>query len=236
MPDLRHAQTISVVMVTLNEEAAIAKVVADIRTVVPGAEVVVVDSSGDATAEIAAAAGCRVIRQVPPRGYGPALAEGLRSAQGEIVVTLDCDGTYPVEAIPQMVAALDGGLDMVNGSRLQHKPAAMPIGNYLANVAFAFLARALCSVHTSDVHSGMRAYRKSLLAAFAYDPDGMALPVELLVGPVQSGYRVGELFIDYRPRIGESTLRPLPGTLWTLRRLWKWRRRPQARTLEGERR
>ena len=65
--------SISVAMISRNEEAAVGRVIADIQGAVPGAEIVLVDSSTDKTAEIAERAGARVIRQVPPRGYGPAM-------------------------------------------------------------------------------------------------------------------------------------------------------------------
>src|SRR5260221_3497643 len=100
----------------------------------------------------------------------------------------------------------------------------MSAPNYVANCLFAALAWLLCGVRTTDVHTGMRAYRKTLLANFPYDPNGMALPVELLIGPAQQGYKWTEVFIDYRPRIGETTLKPVEGTIWTLRRLWRRRR------------
>ena len=73
---------LTVAMITRNEEKAIAKVVTDIRRAVPDAEVLVVDSSSDRTAEIAESLGARVIRQFPPRGYGPAMDTALRSANG----------------------------------------------------------------------------------------------------------------------------------------------------------
>lgn len=224
MPEDAPAARLSVVMVTLNEEAAIAKVVGDVRRVVPEAEVLVVDSSTDRTPEIASQLGCRVIRHMPPGGYGPAMHEALSSASGQIIITIDCDDTYPAEAIPLLVAALDSGFDIVGASRLQVKPAAMTLPNYIANWIFAWLARWLCGVQTTDVHTGMRAYRRAIFQHFAYDPAGMALPVELFIGPARLGFKCTEIFIDYRPRIGTTTLKPVEGTIWTIKRLWKWRR------------
>jgi glycosyltransferase involved in cell wall biosynthesis len=90
MPEPRPTRVkVSVSMLTMNEEGAIAKVVADLRAVVPEAEILIVDSSSDRTPEIAASLGCRVVRQFPPRGYGPAMDHALRDASGDIVVTLD---------------------------------------------------------------------------------------------------------------------------------------------------
>lgn len=219
---------ISVVMVTRNEEMAVEKVVSGIRQVVPQAEILIVDSSSDSTAIRAEKMGCRVIRQLPPRGYGPALDVGLKSARGDIIVTLDCDDTYPPEAIDILLEKIREGYDVVSASRLQVKPVAMSWQNYLANRAFAICAGIFCGVRVSDLHTGMRAYRKSALKSLAYDPRGMALPVELLVGAIQQGYKCCEIYIDYRPRIGQTTLQPIAGTIWTLRRLWRCRRKGLA--------
>src|SRR5213080_1068003 len=94
---------LTISMITLNEERAVAKVVADISRVVPEAEIFLVDSSKDRTAEIATELGCRVFKQFPPKGYGPAMDRAVRDARGDIVVTLDCDDTYPVDAIPKLM-------------------------------------------------------------------------------------------------------------------------------------
>lgn len=211
---------VSVVMITMNEEGSVAKVIGDIRSACPEAEILLVDSSKDATPQIAESMGARVIRQFPPKGYGPAMDLALRSANGEVVVTLDCDDTYPAEEIPRFVdAVLKEGYDLVDGSRLRHKSPAMPWMNYLANHAFALVASILFLRRVTDLHSGMRAYRKSLIDSLQYNKQGAALPVELLLRPLKQKYRVKLLFIDYRLRIGESTLNPLHSAWWTFKRI-----------------
>jgi glycosyltransferase involved in cell wall biosynthesis len=233
-----NSPPLSVVMITLNEAAAITKVVTDIKRVVPEAEVVVVDSSSDDTANLAEKLGCRVIRQLPPKGYGPAMDMALQAAKAPIIVTVDCDDTYPAEAILFLLDKMDEGFDIVSASRLKQKPDAMPWGNYLANCLFNWLALVLTGVRSTDLHTGMRAYKRSLFEKFHYQAKGMALPVELLVGPALMGYKYAEIFVDYRPRIGESTLRPIEGTIWTIKRLWRmrtlFRRTPYDFTSEQE--
>lgn len=211
-------------MITLNEERAVAKVIGDIRRVVPDAEILLVDSSSDRTADVAESLGCRVVKQFPPKGYGPAMDRAVREASGDVVITLDCDDTYPVDAIPQLVALVENGADVVNGTRLARRPKAMPLANYLANRVFALTARLLHGLKTTDVHSGMRAYRKTMIDAMKWDPRGPALPVDMIVMPHRLGYRVVDVPIDYRERIGETTLRRFSSTLWTFKRLWRARR------------
>jgi glycosyltransferase involved in cell wall biosynthesis len=214
---------VTVSMITLNEERAVAKVVEDIRRVVPDAEIFLVDSSRDRTAEIATELGCRVFKQFPPKGYGPAMDRAVRDAGGDVVVTLDCDDTYPVEVIPTLVRMIEDGSDLVNATRLAKRPKAMPFSNYIANRVFAWTARLLHGIRTTDVHSGMRAYRKSMIDQVAWDPNGPALPVDMLIIPHRRGYRVAEIPIEYRERIGASTLQRFKSTLWTFKRLWKAR-------------
>jgi glycosyltransferase involved in cell wall biosynthesis len=218
-----NSKSVSVMMLTLNEEKAIEKVVKDIRRVCADCEIIVVDSSTDRTPELAEALGCRVIRQFPPKGYGLAFDAGLQAATGDVIITLDCDDTYPVENIPVLLAKIQDGYDVVSASRLPCRPATMPLSNYIANWMFAKLSWAICGVTTTDVHTGMRAYTKQLVKDFKYDPIGMALPVELYLGPVRAGYKCTEIFIDYKDRIGDSKLIPIPGGIWTLKRIWKFR-------------
>jgi glycosyltransferase involved in cell wall biosynthesis len=214
---------VTVSMITLNEERAVAKVVEDIRRVVPDAEIFLVDSSRDRTAEIAQELGCRVFKQFPPKGYGPAMDRAVRDASGDVVITLDCDDTYPVEMIPKLVHMIEDGFDLVNATRLAKRPKAMPFTNYIANRVFAWTARLLHGIRTTDVHSGMRAYRKTMIDAVVWDANGPALPVDMLIIPHRRGYRVAEIPIEYRERIGASTLQRFRSTVWTFKRLWKAR-------------
>lgn len=211
-------------MITKDEEDAVGTVIGNIKKHAPDAEILIVDSSEDRTAEIAEALGARVIRQYPPGGYGMAMDLALRSASGEVVVTMDCDNTYPEKMIPALAeCVLKDGYDLVDCSRLKRKPEAMPWINYLANKGFAWLASILFFKRLTDLHSGMRAYRKSMIDELSFDSGGAALPVELLLRPMRSGYRVKSIFIEYRERVGEVTMKPLESAWWTFKRILKVR-------------
>jgi glycosyltransferase involved in cell wall biosynthesis len=211
---------LTVAMLTRNEEKAIAKVIGDIKASVPKAEILVVDSSSDRTAEIAEKLGARVVKQFPPKGYGMAMDTALRSAGGQVVVTLDCDDTYPTDMISVLAGlVLDQGYDIVDGSRLKSKPQAMPWLNYLANWSFALFASVLFFRRVTDLHSGMRAYRKELIDQLRYKPRGAALPVELLLRPLRMGKKLKVIYIEYRDRVGVSTMQPLQSAWWTLKRI-----------------
>jgi hypothetical protein len=95
----------------------------------------------------------------------------------------------------------------------------MPLANYLANRLFAITGWVLAGVKSTDLHSGMRAYSQRVVQEVEFDPNGPALPVELLLKPALQGFRVREVFISYGERIGETTLERWSSTVWTFRRI-----------------
>jgi SAM-dependent methyltransferase len=208
-------------MLTYDEETNVRGMIADIRRVAPDAEILLIDSSRDQTPDIARALGANVIRQLPARGHGPAMELLMHEAskRADALVYLDCDFTYPVDQIPHIVKRLEDGADVVNASRVRTRPRAMPLPNFVANRTFAATALLLNRIPTTDVHSGMRGYRSSVLRAFRFDGSGDALPLDTLILPARSGYRIVEYAIPYAERGGESKLRKLEGTVWTFIRI-----------------
>jgi glycosyltransferase involved in cell wall biosynthesis len=201
---------VSVVMGTYNEEEAVGAVLSDIDRVTDGrATVVCVDGSTDGTPEIAREHGARVIEQ-EPRGYGAAVRAALLAADRPVVVTTDCDDTYPMERLPDFLAHINGGYDVVSGDRLYHGADAMPALNRLGNRAFAALASALLGERVHDTTTGMRAYRHEVVRKIEWT-ENTGLSAELLMRPLARGYDVREVPIDYRERKGETKLDPLRG-------------------------
>ncbi len=219
-----RALSLTVGMLTMDEEPSIAKMIEEIRRHAPDAKILCVDSSvKDRTPLIAESLGARVLRQLPPRGHGPAMELLMYEAakQGDALIYLDCDFTYPPELIPEIRRILESGADVVNAARTRRRPAAMPLANYAANKAFVWCARALDGVPISDLHSGMRGYRSSVVRAFDFDGTGDAIPIDTLLWPARCGYRVVEIPIEYQERVGVSKLRKVAGTVWTFIRLGK---------------
>jgi glycosyltransferase involved in cell wall biosynthesis len=203
---------LSVVMGTYNEQAAVGRVLEDIERVTDGrTEVVVVDSSTDRTPEIARERGAKVIEQ-EPQGYGVAVHEALLSASRPVVVTTDCDDTYPMEALPRFLELINEGYDVVSGDRLYHGADAMPPLNRLGNHLFALLASVLLGERVHDTTTGMRAYRREVIRGIDWT-ENTGLSAELLIRPLARGHRVREEPIEYRERAGETTLDPLHGGL-----------------------
>ena len=203
---------VAVVMGTYNEEAAVGTVLDDIADVTDDrAEVVLVDSSSDRTPEIAREKDATVIEQ-PPRGYGEAVREAVLAPDRPVVVTTDCDDTYPMEALPTFLDRINEGYDVVSGDRLYYGADAMPGFNRLGNVGFALVSSLLLGERVHDVTTGMRAYRREMLHDITWT-ENTGLSAELLLRPVARGYDVIEEPIEYRERAGETTLDPVDGGL-----------------------
>ena len=203
-------EDVSVVMGTYNEEQAIGTVLSDIEHVTDGeAEVVCVDGSSDRTPEIAREHGARVIEQ-EPQGYGVAVREAILTPDRPVVVTTDCDDTYPMETLPEFLELLNEGYDVVSGDRLYYGADAMPAANRLGNEAFALLASVLTGRRVHDTTTGMRAYRREVVESIEWT-ENTGLSAELLLRPLMRGYAVREQPIEYRERAGETTLDPVQG-------------------------
>jgi len=108
---------ISVVVPCYNEEKGIKKVITKLPNFVD--EIIVVDNnSSDHTGEVAKSLGGKVIFE-SRKGYGRAYKTGLKAAQGDIIVTMDGDGTYPTLAIPYLVDVLiEEELDFISARRI----------------------------------------------------------------------------------------------------------------------
>ncbi|WP_254761776.1 dolichyl-phosphate hexose transferase [Natrinema marinum] len=201
---------VSVVMGTYNEEEAIAKVISDVEDVTDGnAEVVCVDGSSDRTPEIAREHGATVIEQ-DPQGYGVAVRAAILEPDRPIVVTTDCDDTYPMEQLPEFLELINAGYDVVSGDRLYHGADAMPAFNRFGNHAFAALASVLMGTRVHDTTTGMRAYRRDVVESIEWS-ENTGLSAELLIRPLLRGYDVREHPIAYRERAGETKLDPIQG-------------------------
>ena len=204
--------TVSVVIPCLNEEANIEQCVRDARRALESSglsgEVIVVDNASvDRSAELAAAAGADVVHE-PRRGYGSAYLAGFAAAKGRYIVMLDADLTYDFGEIPNFVAQLEAGAEMVIGNRMANiLPGAMPwMHRYIGNPLLTGLLNLLFRTGVSDAHCGMRALRSDALEALDLRTTGMEFASEMVIRAAKANLRIAEVEIEYRPRGGESKL------------------------------
>lgn len=200
---------ISVVIPARNEAASVAKVVAGVREVLPGAEVVVVDDgSTDRTAEVAAGAGARIVSRPRGLGNGAAVKAGARVAAGDLIVFMDADGQHDPAEIPRLLAALDEGYDMVVGARDRRGQA--NAGRALANGFYNRFASWMTGYRIEDLTSGFRAARTAKFREFlALLPNGFSYPSTSTIAFIRSGYPVGYVPIAVARREGKSHIRPI---------------------------
>jgi glycosyltransferase involved in cell wall biosynthesis len=205
-----------VLMLTMNEEAAVARQIEEIRKQA-GSEIqiIIVDSSTDHTPQLAEELGAKVIRQYPPLGYGQAMLVGQREAakDADVIVTLDCDMTYPAERIPEFIGLIErDGYDCVSGSRISGSNEGMPLLNRLGNQAFALIVRLMFGFQITDLTTGMRAYRSSAVRSIEWVPLRF-FPAEQGLRMHQAGYRVIEVPIEYSLRLGEVKMQKVRDTI-----------------------
>jgi glycosyltransferase involved in cell wall biosynthesis len=204
---MHRGLSISVVIPCYNEEEGIQQVIRAMPGYVD--EIVVVDNnSTDRTSEVARGLGARVVFQ-PKKGYGAAYQAGLPAATGDVIATLDGDGTYPADEIALLVDALeDQKLDFISGSRFPlRNREAMNFTNQVGNLVLTVATALLWFRPLRDSQSGMWVFRRSVLDRLRLTSDGMPLSEEIKIEAIEKlGPRFAEVGIDYRPRIGEVKL------------------------------
>lgn len=196
----------TIVIPAYNEEEGLPIVLGKIVEAVDGTcELLVVDDgSTDRTAEVASCFPCRVIRHDVNRGKGEAFKTALENARGDRVVWIDADDTYPPDAIPRIVQALDDH-DMVIASRSRGR-VEIPAFNRLGNWLFRVLIRVLYGRSFHDPFSGLNGIRKQHLDAMGLSSNGFGLEAEICVKASKMKLDVLEFPIGYGQRIGTSKL------------------------------
>ena len=214
----------ALVIITRNEEMAIAKVINDAKQILPGISIYVIDDSDDRTKEIATENGA-IVRDGPRSGFGPAMFQALVTPMQPIIVTIDADDTYPVEALPILINYVRNGYDVAGANRLGFgRPRAMPIQNYFVNRVLSLAASVRAHRLIRDVHSGQRAYRREVLHQIDWEYSKEAFPIDLIYIPTLLKFRVIEIPIHYRERIGATTLERWPSGKASLKRLIRGKR------------
>ncbi len=213
---------VALVIPTLDEEAAIAGVIAAIP---PGTvdDIIVADSaSTDRTVERARAAGARVVSE-SRRGYGRACRAGAEAAGDcDIIVFLDGDGSDCPELIPLLVEPIaEGRADFVIGSRTRgaREPNSMSAHQILAGYAIGGALRLLYGVSYSDM-GPFRAIGRDALMRLDMRETSYGWNLEMQMRAARMGLRIIELPVAHRRRAGGVS--KVSGTLGgTLKASWR---------------
>ena len=207
---------LSIVIPAYNEENRIKEIATRVLAIEPalkeigmqGLELLVVDDgSKDRTAEVASnIPGVKLIRHPRNKGYGAALKTGFSKATGELIAFLDADGTYPPEYFPKLCCAAMNGADLVIGSRMAGEKSQMPLTRRVGNFFFATLLSLLGRQKVTDSASGMRVFKREILAQIYPLPDGLNLTPVMSTRALHEGITIGEIPIPYSERVGRSKL------------------------------
>ncbi len=228
----KNTKKVSVVLPALNEEKGIkavldglkgaAKNVLEQFDTISDVEIIVVDDgSTDNTAEIAESVdGVKVLRQETNGGYGHAIKTGFEQAQGDWLVFLDADGTYPPSFLFNLVEEMHRTqADIILGSRMSGQKTGMPIVRKTGNLFFARLLSWITGKRITDTASGMRILKKNVMAKLDKLPDGLNFTPAMSTNALHRMLDIREIPMPYDERVGGSKLNPVTDGfrfLWTI--------------------
>ncbi len=198
---------VSVIIPTINEEEAIGDTVRLIKKSFGNQfdyEILVVDTnSTDKTVQIAKQCGAKVVVE-PSRGYGRAYKTGFKHASGDLIATVDADGTYPIKDIIILVRKLEKyNLDFICGVRRNLK-SSMSLKHRLGNRFITLVTNILFNIRLKDSQSGMWVFRKQILNKLKLVNNFWPFSGEIKIEAIKNGFRFKEIPIKYNRRIGES--------------------------------
>jgi hypothetical protein len=206
---LRWGERVTVVIPAKDEARNVAWV---LRRLPPGIdEVILVDgNSRDDTVAVARAVRPDIVvasERAP--GKGAAMRTGMDLARGDIIVTIDADGSMdPRELERYVLCAHD--VDLVKGSRFATDGGTedMSLVRRLGNAMLLGLVNLLYGSRLTDLCYGYCAVRRSALPALALRADGFEIETEMTVRALRAGLRVGEVpSFEFPRRYGTSHLR-----------------------------
>jgi Glycosyltransferases involved in cell wall biogenesis len=176
---------VSIIIPAYCEEETISEVLQRVIKVswsMGNVEIIVVDDgSTDKTGQkVQAFPFVKYIRHPVNLGKGAAMRTGIKEAHGKIIVLQDADLEYLPEYIPSLVQPIaDGYMDIVYGSRFEARPQGMSLSHFVGNSILSLVARFLYSVKITDIMTGQKAFRKSVLKSVELEEDGFAVEIEI---------------------------------------------------------
>jgi len=193
----------NVIIPALNEAESLRHVLSKIPNEAVSEVILVDGGSTDDTVQIAKAGGARVVIE-KQRGYGLACATGVNHSDGDILVFMDGDGADNPSQIPALInPILTGQDDMVLGSRLAGiiTPGAMPWHQRVGNHLSARLIHLLYDLPITDL-SPFRAVNRKKLVTLDLQDMTYGWPTEMIVKAARQKWRILEIPVNYRSRIG----------------------------------
>lgn len=215
MDNIKEIQ-VSIVIPAYNEMTAIAKVIDQVNEAMRKApyryEIIIIDDcSVDNTAQLAESKGAKVIKRLKRGGSGASRKTGIKSAEGEIIVMLDADGTYECSDIPEMLKFFPE-YDQVIGARTSEQ-GTLKFLRAPAKRIICAISGYLVKTSIPDINSGLRAFKKDIMVRFFWMiPDGFSCVTSMTLAFLSNGFFVKWIPTRYYPRIGKSKFNPIVDT------------------------
>jgi len=216
---------VAILIPCYNEEATIAKVVADFQALAPEAAIYVYDNnSTDNSAEVARKAGAIVVQEYR-QGKGYVVRSMFRDVEADVYLMVDADDTYEaadVVALGEDVAA--GRADMVVGDRLsgayftENKRAFHNEGNRMVR----WLINRIFESDITDVMTGARAFSRAFVKTYPSFSGGFEVETEMTIHALDKDFLVTQRSVGYRDRRegSESKLNTIPDGLRVLKTIF----------------
>lgn len=229
------AVRLSVVVPAFNEERSIASTVQGLqRELIPlvGADeleiVVVDDGSTDATSQVAASAGARVLTQPENRGKGAAVRAGVLGATGRAIVFTDADLAYPASMVTALLVEIENGWDVVVGSRRHEETTTLVRARKLRELGgriINWFTHLVLLGHFRDTQCGIKGFRGDIGKAIFERTtiDGFGFDVEIFLIAEQDHLSLQEVAVSVENRAG-SSVRIVGDTVVLVRDLIRIRR------------
>ena len=200
---------VSVILPCKNEAENLERLLPKLLTVLPEAEILVVDDgSTDGSKRVAEGCGVRCVSHLYNMGNGAAVKTGARHAKGSILVFMDADGQHDPADIPRLLEKLDQGYDMVVGAREPRSQASL--ARRVANHTYNRLASFMTGFRILDLTSGFRAVHARHFRKFLYLlPNTFSYPTTITMAFFRSALPVGYIPIKTTARGGRSHIRIL---------------------------
>jgi glycosyltransferase involved in cell wall biosynthesis len=194
---------LSIVVPALNEEITIGRFIEwckeGIAAVGIAAEILIVDSSTDRTAEIAVAHGARVLK-TPKRGLGRAYIDALPHIRGRYVLMGDADCTYDFRQLHAFVEKFREGSEFVMGSRFKgwiEDGAMPPLHRYFGTPLTTWILNSMYGTTFSDIHCGMRGITLDGLKRMGLASQSWEYASEMVLKSVHLGLRMDEVPVRF---------------------------------------